>query len=69
MNDPVTEWISDHSKELSQYEGKYVAIQDFIEDIKVIASGSYEEVMGIVEQVYPNIEPLIMKIPTKDLSI
>ena len=69
MNDPVTEWICDHSKELSQYEGKYVAIQDFIEDIRVIASGSYEEVMGIVEQVYPNIEPLIMKIPTKDLSI
>jgi hypothetical protein len=69
MNDPVTEWICDHSKELSQYEGNYVAIQDFIEDIRVIASGSYEEVMGIVEQVYPNIEPLIMKIPTKDLSI
>jgi hypothetical protein len=69
MNDPVIEWICDHSKELSQYEGNYVAIQDFIEDIRVIASGSYEEVMGIVEQVYPNIEPLIMKIPTKDLSI
>lgn len=69
MSDPVTEWIADHSKELAEYAGQYVAIQDFLGDIKMIASGSYEQVMTIVERAYPNVEPVIMKIPTKEPTI
>jgi uncharacterized protein DUF5678 len=66
LSDPVTEWIANHSGELAQFEGKYVAIQDFLEDIRVIASGSYDQVMTIVENKYPGMEPVIMKIPTSE---
>jgi uncharacterized protein DUF5678 len=72
INDSVTTWIAKHSNELEKYEGQYVAIQeneDFTRDIRVIASGSYDEVMTVVENKFPGSEPVIMKIPTRDPSI
>jgi hypothetical protein len=69
ITDPVTECVSEHSKELAQFKGKYVAIQDVAHKIQVIASGSYEQVMTTVKNDFPNVEPVIMKVPARGPAI
>ena len=67
MIDPTTKWIALHSREIfKKFAGKYIAI---VND-KVVASGSRtSEVIAIASKVEPGKEPVIMKVPTKGVSI
>ncbi len=67
MIDPTTNWIALHSKEIfKKFSGQYIAIVNQ----KVIASASTStKAIAIARKVEPNKEPVLMKVPSKYLSI
>ncbi len=67
MVDPTTRWLASHFKEISKkFAGKYIAIANE----RVIASGlTSTEVIKIAHEKEPSKRPVLMKVPTKGISI
>ncbi len=63
MSQHRLEWISKHPKEVSKYEGKWVAVTVG----GIVASGeTIKEIREELSKKNIKEEPLIMKIPRKD---
>jgi hypothetical protein len=73
LNDPVTEWIARHQKELSKHAGKYVGLEHIgtgSNNYQIVTSGSTStELVSKVQQIDPSIKLIKLKVPPEGLSI
>jgi len=66
--DPVTLWIAEHRTEVNEHQNEYIGID--ANNFRIVASGSTStEVFMRVQNINPNIEIIMFKVPPNGLSM
>jgi hypothetical protein len=61
--DPLTDWLTKHSEEVSKFAGQCIGIDK--RDFKIVASGrTPTEVMDVAQKIDPKIEIALCEVPS-----